>query len=89
MQHVATLSHRNQCLFAEKSHQFLNIINVYTLPTWDVNPEYELWFEVSEIDPVERNGNTFIMREMHTYNVSDRILTSLELPQINKVIEDK
>jgi len=29
----------------------LNIINVYTLPNWDVNPEFELWFEVSEIDP--------------------------------------
>ena len=54
-----------------------------------MNPEYELWFEVSVIDSVERNGNTFIMREMHTYSVSDRILTSLELPQINKVIEKK
>ena len=66
-----------------------NKINVYALPNWAVNAEYELWFAVSEIDAVERNGNTFIMREMHTYRVSDRILTSLELPQINKVIEDK
>jgi len=54
-----------------------------------VYPKYELWFEVSEIDLVERNGNTFILREMHTYSVSDRILTSLELPQINKLIGDK
>ena len=54
-----------------------------------MNPEYELWFEVSEIDPAEPNGNTFIIREMHIYSVWDRILTSLELAQINKVIEDK
>jgi len=39
--------------------------------------------------PRETYGNMFIMREMHAYSVSGRILTSLELPQINKVIENK
>ena len=47
----------------------LNITNVDTLPNWDVNSEYERWFEASEIDTVERNGNTFSMREMCTYSL--------------------
>jgi len=51
----------------EYDSSILNIINVFTLANWDVNPEYELWFEVSVIDSVERNGNTFVMLKMHTY----------------------
>ncbi|KAK2148326.1 hypothetical protein LSH36_502g01055 [Paralvinella palmiformis] len=73
----------------EYAASVLNMINVYTLPNWDVNPEYDRWFEVSEIDPVVRNGNTFSVLEMYTYSMSDRILTLGELPQINKVIENK
>ena len=75
----------------EYAAAIIELGNSYSFARWDVDPEHENWYEVSEIDPAVATyeHSPYTILEMFTYFTSDRNVTLGELPQIKKVIENK